>query len=112
MDHPRQLKPVPIPPTPEEDEAINRAIAEDPDTFELDDEWFAKARPVWDFPDLVALLQANGKLGRPPLPEDQKKRRVTLHLDPDVLDRLREGGKGWQTRANATLRAALGLPPR
>lgn len=112
MDHARRVKPDLIMPTEEEDEAINRGIALDPDNPELTEEDFARMRPVWDFPDLVALLQANGKLGRPPLPEDRKKRRVTLHLDPDVLERLREGGKGWQTRANAALRSALGLPPR
>jgi uncharacterized protein (DUF4415 family) len=101
-----------IPPTDEEDAAITAAALSDPDAQPLTDEDFARMRPVWDFPDLVALLQANGKLGRPTLPEGKRKRRVTLHLDPDVLDRLREGGKGWQTRANATLRSALGLPPR
>jgi uncharacterized protein (DUF4415 family) len=110
MDHPRRaLTPQPIPPTPEEDAEINRGIAEDPDTFELDDEWFARARPVWDFPDLVADLQKHGQLGRRPMPEDQRKQRVTLYLDPDVLARLKADGKGWQTRANAALRKALGL---
>ena len=49
------------------------------------------------------------KRGRPPLPEMQRKRRTTIMLDPDVLDRLRKDGKGWQTRANALLREALGL---
>ena len=93
----------------EEDAAINRGIAEDPDAFELDDEWFAKARPVWDFPDLVEILQKHGKLGRPPLPPTEKKQRVTMYLDPDVLARLKRDGKGWQTRANAALRKALGL---
>ena len=48
-------------------------------------------------------------MGRPPLPEAQKKQRVTMYLDPDVLARLKAGGKGWQTRANAALRQALGL---
>ena len=96
-------------PTPEEDAEINRGIAEDPDTFELDDEWFAKAKPIWDFPELVEVLQKHGKLGRPPLPPEARKKRVTLHLDPDVLDRLKSEGKGWQTRANAALRKALGL---
>ena len=41
----------------------------------------------------------------------ERKRRVTMYLDPDVLDRLKAGGKGWQTRANAALRGALGLGP-
>ena len=96
-------------PTPEESAEIDRGIAADPDTFELDDAWISRARPVWDFPDLVAILQKEGKLGRPPLPEAEKKQRVTLHLDPDVLAVLRADGKGWQTRANAALRRALGL---
>lgn len=96
-------------PTPEEDAAINKGIAEDPDARELDADWFARARPVSDFPELVAVLRANGKLGRPLLPPAEKKQRVTLYLDPDVLARLKAEGKGWQTRANAALRAALGL---
>lgn len=96
-------------PTPEEDAAIDKGIAEDPDTHELDDAWFARARPVWDFPELVKSLQKEGKLGRPPLPPEARKHRVTMHLDPDVLARLKADGKGWQTRANAALRKALGL---
>ena len=99
-------------PTPEEDAAITAAALSDPDNPPLTDEEMAGMRPVWDFPDLVAILQAHGKLGRPPLPEADRKRRVTLHLDPDVLARLKADGKGWQTRANAALRQALGLPPR
>ena len=35
-----------ISPTPEEDAAINAGITADPDTFELDAEWFARARPA------------------------------------------------------------------
>jgi uncharacterized protein (DUF4415 family) len=96
-------------PTPDEDAEINRGIADDPDTHELDDEWFAKAKPVWAFPELVEILQKHGKMGRPPLPEAARKKRVTLHLDPEVLDRLKADGRGWQTRANAALRKALGL---
>ncbi len=109
MDHPRAIRPQPIRPTPEEDEEINRGIAQDPDNPELTAEDFARMRPVWDFPDLVADLQKHGYLGRPPMPEEQRKKRVTLYLDPDVLARLRADGKGWQTRANAALRKALGL---
>ena len=48
-------------------------------------------------------------LGRPPLPEAERKQRVTMYLDRDVVERLKSDGRGWQTRANATLRKALGL---
>lgn len=107
MGKPKHLKLAPI--SDEEDAAINRGIAEDPDTFEWTEENFANARPVWDFPELVEILQAHGKLGRPPLPATERKQRVTLHLDPDVLAALKADGRGWQTRANAALRQALNL---
>ena len=55
---------------------------------------FDRLRPVWDFPELVEILQKHGKLGRPPLPEAERKQRVTLHLDPDVLAALI--ARGWQ----------------
>ncbi len=108
------LKPDPQPGLAEDPAPFRRLRPDEPDEEnpEWTDEDFARARPVWDFPDLVAILQAHGKLGRPPLPEAERKRRVTLHLDPDVLARLKADGKGWQTRANAALRQALGLPPR
>ena len=49
------------------------------------------------------------RIGRPPLPEEKRKQRVTLMLDPDVLTLLKADGKGWQTRANALLRSSLGV---
>ena len=49
------------------------------------------------------------RLGRPPIPADLRKRRVTMMLDPDIIDRLKADGRGWQTRANALLREALEL---
>jgi uncharacterized protein (DUF4415 family) len=79
---------------------------ENPEWTEAD---FARARPVTDFPELIEILNRHGKMGRPPLPEGQRKQRVTLHLDRDVLERLKADGAGWQTRANAALRKALGL---
>ncbi len=42
--------------TPEEDAQINAGIADDPDDFELDDAWFANARPAAEFFDSEALL--------------------------------------------------------
>lgn len=71
---------------------------------EWTDETFARARPLSAFPELERIVK-----GRPPLPPEARKQRVTLYLDPDVLARLKAGGKGWQTRANAALRRALKL---
>ena len=88
---------------------IDPASEPDEENPEWTAETSARARPVWDFPELVAVLQHHGKLGRPPLPDTDKKHRVTLYLDPDILARLKADGKGWQTRANAALRKALGL---
>ena len=45
--------------------------------------------------------------GRPP--SDNPKRQVTLRLDPDVLDKFRATGRGWQSRINAELRKVLGI---
>ena len=41
-----KLKPDTIWPTSEEDAAIRAAIAEDPDTFEADAEWFREVKPL------------------------------------------------------------------
>ena len=46
--------------------------------------------------------------GRPPRGA-AAKRQVTLRLDPDVIEKFREGGPGWQGRMNEALRKAVGL---
>lgn len=85
-------------------------IDDDGEVTELDAAWFREAKPTHEMPEIVAMLESHGvSLGRPPMPADRKKQRVTLHLDPDVLAALRKDGRGWQTRANAALRRALGL---
>lgn len=54
-------------------------------------------------------LGPNGVVrGRPPT-MGRTKSQVTLRLDPDVLDRFRADGPGWQGRINAALRKAVGL---
>lgn len=63
----------------------------------------------------VLIRPATGKLGpngivpigRPP--SENPKKQVTLRLDPDVLEKFRATGKGWQSRINAALREKLGI---
>ena len=40
------------------------------------------------------------------------KETVTIRLDADVLDWLRQSGKGYQTRVNRILRAVMDLQRR
>ena len=37
------------------------------------------------------------------------KVQISIRLDPDVLDRLRAEGRGWQSRLNERLREVLSL---
>jgi len=76
-----------IVPTDEEEAAINRGIAEDPDTFVPTDEQFA---------------QMKRRGGRPKL--ETPKLPVTIRLDSDVVDHFKASGSGWQTRMNDALR--------
>ena len=46
--------------------------------------------------------------GRPPS-RDRAKQQVTLRLDPDVIERFRADGPGWQSRINEALRKVVGL---
>ncbi len=39
--------------------------------------------------------------------EPHGKRAVSIRLDEDVLDFFKQGGKGYQTRINAVLRAYM-----
>ena len=57
-----KLKPDHISPTPEEIEAIRAAVAEAPDTFLADEEWFREARPFKEvLPELWEQWYGNGQ---------------------------------------------------
>lgn len=51
----------------------------------------------------------NAIRGRPPFLPEARKVKTTIMLDPAVIARFKEGGKGWQTRVNAALRKVAGL---
>lgn len=81
-------------PTSEEDKAINRGIAADPDTYEVSAEEIKRMKPLGD---RVAKRAGRPKLANP-------KESVTIRYDPDVLAAFRSSGEGWQTRMNDALR--------
>ena len=103
------LKPGTIWPTDEEEEQINAGIALDPDNPELTDEDIARMRPAIEVvPEIVAwYLVEQERKAREANGRAACKTRVTIRLDADLVARLKEGGPGWQTRANAALRQAV-----
>ena len=91
-------------PTDEEDAAINRGIAEDPDTVVWTDEQFASAVRGSDAGSAMVpdhLLRRRGTQRAP------TKELISLRLDRDVLKRWRATGPGWQSRMNEVLRQAV-----
>ena len=89
--------------TDKEEAEIQRMIAEDPDDWESTDEELAQMRPFAEvFPELAESIRR--ARGRPKL--EHPKRAVTLRLDPDVIDKFKATGKGWQSRINDVLRRA------
>lgn len=79
-------------PTDEEDAAINRGIAADPDAVELTAELAARLVPL-------------ARRGRPTV--ERPKEPVTTRVDADVLEAIKASGRGWQTRVNEVLREAV-----
>jgi len=76
--------------TPEEEAAIQKAIAADPDTWEAT----TGAKPR--------------RRGRP---AGRTKKKVTVSLDIDLIDRLKsDGEKGWITRLNDAAWSGLKQP--
>lgn len=80
----------------------------DPDThgdaaFDPEDDAPDLSTPYW----LEKFAHAKVQRGRP-LSKNPKV-STTLRLDPDVLERFKADGPGWQGRINAALRKAAGL---
>jgi uncharacterized protein (DUF4415 family) len=94
--------------TPEDDDDdVDLSNLDEDDAPELTPELLARLKPLEEVdPEFAEFIR---KGGRPQLPEQDRKRRVTIMLDPDVIEHFKAGGKGWQTRMNAALRRAAGL---
>jgi uncharacterized protein (DUF4415 family) len=108
-----KLKPGHTSPGPQEDAAINAGIAADPEARELDDAWFAGARPAGVvLPQLVGAQLARQMLkprGRPHAA--QPKERINIRLSHEVLAHFKSAGEGWQTRIDAALRQFIAEHP-
>ena len=98
-----KLRPGDVPLTPEEEAAVNAGIAADPDAAELDEAWFASARPAIEVdPETVKRWRrSRGKK------KTQIEDSVTVRIDADIAAYFRESGPGWQTRLNETLRQVI-----
>lgn len=73
---------------------------------------FARARPASEIHPPAVVSALVRKRGRPALADEDRKQKVNIRLSPDVLDALRAGGAGWQTRADDLLRKGLHLAKR
>ena len=80
------------PPTRNEDAAITAAALSDPDNPPLTEQQLAGLRP----------MRGRPRLARP-------KVALTMRVDAEVMDALKNSGPGWQTRVNSLLRDALAL---
>ena len=88
-----------------EEAAINAGIAADPDAFEADAEWFAKARPAFEVhPELVGAMEAQERGEWIPA-----RVFVTVEVDLDIAERLGYDydDENWQKRVNDALRKAV-----
>ena len=93
----------PICPPMKEEARIRADIEADPDTLELDDEWFAKARPASEaHPRIVERYRRRRGKQRTPT-----KEHVSIRLDADLAAHFRASGPGWQSRLNNVLRQAV-----
>lgn len=94
-------------PTAEEDARINAGITADSDSPELDDAWFARARPAHEvlppkvYEGLTALRRSRGDRGPQKAPT---KVATTIRLSPEVSEAFRATGRGWQTRIDEALK--------
>ncbi len=84
-----KLKPETIMPTPEEEISIQAGIDADPDAYSLSDAEWEAVKPLV-------------RIGRPKAAVT--KEVITIRLSPEVVEKFRASGSGWQTRIDAVLK--------
>ncbi len=97
-------------PNDQENTRINYGITQDEDNPEWSEEDFARSNRAQDvLPEILGHQNADyllkKKPGRPPI--DNPKKRITVRLDADVVEWIKEQGPGYQTRINTILRNAM-----
>ena len=86
-----------------EEAAINAGIEADPETMELDEEWFKKARPASEVvPDIV---ESYLRLKEREL--EGTKIMLSIPLDADLAQHIRDLGPEWEEVVNDKLRHAF-----
>lgn len=87
-----------------EGRGYSRQDWEDVDSPEATDEHLAQARPFAEaFPELAEGIRRSR--GRPPSAEGPRQ-QTSIRLDPEVIEKFRSTGPGWQGRINDILKAA------
>lgn len=75
--------------------AVSLPAWDDEDTPEWTDDQLDRAERAIGGKVVRPAAGTPTRAGRPPL-SGATKRQVTLRNDPDVIDKFREGGPGWQ----------------
>ncbi|QPC45055.1 BrnA antitoxin family protein [Kaustia mangrovi] len=89
--------------TDKEEAEIQKMIASDPDNPEITDKQIAKGKSFAEaLPELAK--SARRKRGRPPV--ETPRKQISIRLDPDVIEKFKATGPGWQTRINEVLKKA------
>jgi len=78
---------------------ISKKWIDPDDAPKLTSEWF----------DTATAYQGTKPVRRGRPKSADPKQLVSLRLDREVVERLREEGPGWQTRVNKALRKVVGL---
>lgn len=89
-----------------EEVAINAGIASDPEMFELDDEWFEKARPASE----VILKIVERYQHSQERKSDCTEVMLAIPLDADLADHIRSIGPDWEEVVNEELLRAFARP--